>query len=121
MKKILIIDDDRLLNSLLEKKLTKNGYEVAIATNGDKGLKKIKEIMPNLILLDITMPIMDGYEVMEKISNNDSLKSIPLIVISNSGDPIEIERIKKIGIAKDWIIKVNFNLDEVLSIVQKYI
>ncbi len=121
MKKILIIDDDKLLNSLLEKKLTKNGYEVVIATNGDKGIKKIKEVSPDLILLDITMPVMNGYEVMEETAKDDSIKDIPLIVISNSGETIEMERIKKTGRAKDWIIKVNLDLNEVLSMVKKYI
>ena len=121
MKKILIIDDDKLLNNLLEKKLTKAGYEVIIAINGDKGIKKIKEIMPDLILLDITMPVMDGYEVMEQMSKEDDIKNIPLVVISNSGEPIEIERIKKSGIVKDWIVKINFDIDEVLAMIKKYI
>ncbi len=121
MKKILIIDDDKLLNSLLERKLTTEGYEVVIAENGDKGIKKIKEVMPDLILLDITMPVMNGYEVMEEVSKDDSIKNIPIIVISNSGEPIEIEKIKKNKIVKDWIVKIDFDLDEVLSMIKKQV
>lgn len=121
MKKILIIDDDKLLNNLLEKKLILAGYDVVIAENGDKGIKKIKEEMPDLVLLDITMPVMDGYEVLENIEKDDSIKDIPVIVISNSGEPIEIQRIKKNKIVKDWIIKINFDIDEVLSTIQKYV
>jgi len=121
MKKILIIDDDKLLTNLLERKLSNAGYEVIIATNGDKGIKKIREIIPDLILLDITMPVMNGYEVIEQMSKEDNIKNIPLVVISNSGEPVEIERIKKSGIVKDWIVKIKFDIDEVLAIIKKYI
>ena len=121
MKKILIIDDDKLLINLLKRKLSNAGYEVIIATNGEEGIKKIREIIPDLILLDITMPVMNGYEVIEQMSKEDNIKNIPLVVISNSGEPVEIERIKKSGIVKDWIVKIKFDIDEVLAIIKKYI
>ena len=121
MKKILIIDDDKLLINLLKRKLSNAGYEVIIATNGEEGIKKIREIIPDLILLDITMPVMNGYEVIEQMSKEDNIKNIPLVVISNSGEPVEIERIKKSEIVKDWIVKINFDIDEVLAIIKKYI
>ncbi len=121
MKKILIIDDDKLLNSLLERKLVAVGYKVIIAENGDKGMKKIKEVKPDLVLLDITMPEMNGYEVMENMAKDNSTKNIPIIVISNSGHPIEIERIKKTKMVKDWIIKIEIDLNEVLKKIKEYV
>lgn len=121
MKKILIIDDDKLLNSLLKKRLVKEGFEVIVAENGDKGIKRIKEVMPDLVLLDITMPVMNGYEVMENMSKDNNIKNIPIIVISNSGEPVEIERIKKTKMVKDWIVKIDFDLTEVVGKIKKYI
>ena len=120
MKKILIIEDEEELLSLLEKRLTQEGYEVAIAKDGKEGLAKIKEIKPNLILLDIVMPVVDGFELMEQTSKDEEMKKIPIIIISNSGQPVEIDRALKLG-AKDYLVKVEFTPQEVLEKVKKQI
>ena len=120
MKKILIIEDEEELLSLLEKRLTQEGYEVAIAKDGKEGLAKIKEITPNLILLDIVMPVVDGFELMEQTSKDEEMKKIPIIIISNSGQPVEIDRALKLG-AKDYLVKVEFTPQEVLEKVKKQI
>ena len=119
-KKILIIEDDKLLSNLLEKKLKKEGYKVSVAFQGDTGLAKIKEVMPDLILLDIVMPKMDGFEVMEKIKEDEELKDIPIIIVSNSGQPVEISRAERLG-AKDWLVKAEFDPQEVVDKVKKQI
>ena len=95
-KKILIIEDEEILLNLLQKKLTNEGYDISIARDGEEGLLKMKEIKPNLILLDIIMPRLDGFGVLEKIIKDEELKKIPVIIISNSGQPVELERAKKI-------------------------
>ncbi|MBU0476608.1 response regulator [Patescibacteria group bacterium] len=119
-KKILVVEDEEIMIDLLERKLSQEGYEVSVAKNGVEGLKKMKEFSPDLVLLDIIMPKMGGLEVMEEKQKDEELKKIPLIVISNSGQPVEIERIKRLG-AKDWLIKTEFDPQEVIEKVIKQI
>jgi len=119
-KKILIIEDEELLLNLLQRKLTIVGYEVSTAKDGEAGLIKMKETEPDLILLDIVMPKLGGFEVMEKMLKDEKLKDIPVIIISNSGQPVEIERAKELGV-KDWLIKTEFDPQEVIDKVVKVI
>lgn len=118
MKKIIIIEDEEVLLNLLQRRLTQEGYQVEIAKDGQEGLKKIREEKPDLILLDIIMPIMGGFEVMEELSKDKKLKKIPIVIISNSGQPVEIDRAKELG-AKDWLIKTDFEPQEVIDKVKK--
>ena len=119
-KKILIIEDEELMLDLLQRKLTKEGYEISVARDGEEGLKTMKEVKPNLVLLDIIMPKMGGFEVMEEMNKNKELKNIPVIVISNSGQPVELDRAQNLG-AKDWLIKTEFDPQEVIDKVVKQI
>ena len=106
--------------SLLKKKLVKEGYEILIARNGSEGLKLMKDIMPDLILLDIEMPQIGGLEVMEEITKDPTLNKIPIMVISNSGQPIELDKAKELG-AKDFLIKTEFHPQEVVEKIKKQI
>jgi CheY-like chemotaxis protein len=121
-KKILLVEDEEIMIDLLQRKLTREGYEVFVARDGEDGLKKMREMdpKPDLILLDIVMPKMGGFEVMEEMAKDEKLKNIPVIVISNSGQPVELDRAKKLG-AKDWLIKTEFDPKEVLEKVKKQI
>jgi len=120
MKKILIIEDEEIVLGLLQKKLSQEGYEVSVARDGEEGLKKMREIKPDLILLDIIMPKMSGFEVMEEMQKDSGLKKIPVIVVSNSGQPVEIDKVRELG-AKDWLIKTEFDPEEVIGKVVKQI
>jgi DNA-binding response OmpR family regulator len=115
---ILIIEDEKALADVLEAKLKKEGYNITVANDGQDGYNKIKEFKPDLILLDIVMPKMDGYEVMETM--NEEGIAIPVIVISNSGQPVEIEKTQKLG-AVDHLIKTEFEPEEVVEKVKKYL
>jgi len=119
-KKILIVEDEEILINLLQRKLTNEGYEVSLARDGEEGLKVMKEIQPDLLLLDIVMPKMGGFEVMEKMGRDSELKKIPVIVISNSGQPVEIDRAQELG-AKDWLVKAEFDPQEVIDKITKQI
>ncbi len=119
-KKILIIEDEEIMYGLLERKLSGEGYEVRVAKDGVKGLEMIKQEKPNLILLDIIMPKMGGFEVMEEVRKDKELSEIPMIIISNSGQPVELDRAKKLGV-KDWLIKTEFDPQEVIEKVKKQI
>lgn len=119
-KRILIVEDEEIILGLLQKKLIQEGYEVSVARNGEEGLKAIRKIKPDLILLDIVMPKIGGFEVMEVIQRDKELRRIPVIVISNSGQPVELDRAQKLG-AKDWLIKTEFDPREVVDKIKKQI
>lgn len=119
-KKILLIEDEKIMVGLLRKKLTKEGYDVSVAWDGKEGLAKMRKSKPDLILLDIVMPKIGGFGVMEEVSKDKELKKIPVIIISNSGQPVELERAKELGV-RDWLIKTEFDPQEVLDKVIKQI
>jgi DNA-binding response OmpR family regulator len=113
-KKILIVEDEEILLDLLNKKLKNQGYNVIVARDGEEGLRLMKEERPDLVLLDIVMPKLDGFEVMEEMQKDDKLRNIPVVIVSNSGQPVEIEKAKELG-AKDWLIKTEFDPQEVIE------
>ncbi|HLC49152.1 MAG TPA: response regulator [Candidatus Andersenbacteria bacterium] len=119
-KKILIIEDEKILGDILLNKLNTEGYEASWELNGISGLESMRSSKPDLVLLDIVMPEKDGYEVLEEVHKDQTLNTIPIIIISNSGQPIELKRILELG-AKDYIVKADFSLDEILVKVRKYI
>ena len=120
MEKILLIEDEELIIRLLGKKLASIGYEVALAMDGQEGLEKMKKDRPDLILLDIIMPKKGGFEVMEEMKKDPELAKIPVIIISNSGQPLELEKAKKFG-AADWLVKTEFDPREVVEKIKKHI
>ncbi len=119
-KKIVIIEDEEFVASVLQKKLTREGYSVSVFLNGEEGFKKIKELQPDLILLDIAMPQVGGFRVMEMIIRDNQIKNKPVIMISNSGHQVEKERAQELGV-KDLIIKTEFDLDDILKKVEQQI
>lgn len=119
-KKILIVEDEELLLNLLKKKLEELNYQVLIAKDGITGFKAIQENELDLILLDVVMPKMGGFELLEKMGEDETIKKVPVIIISNSGQPVEIEKAKKLGVS-DWLIKTEFDPQEVVNKVIKQI
>jgi len=119
-KELLLIEDEQIMIDLLEKKLRKEGYKVSVAKDGLEGLERIRERKPDLILLDIIMPKMSGFEVMKEMQKDPELSEIPVIIISNSGQPVELDKARQLG-AKDWLIKTEFDPREVIEKVKKQI
>ncbi len=115
--KILIIEDDQILGEILEKKLKEEGYETKLAIDGGVGLETMKSWQPNLILLDILLPTMNGYEILEAKRADPTVKEIPVIIISNSGQPVELERALELG-ALDYFIKAQLDPDDIVSKVK---
>jgi two-component system alkaline phosphatase synthesis response regulator PhoP len=116
-KLIVLIEDEEILSKLLAQKLERAGYEVKSSLDGEGGLALILESKPDLVLLDMLLPKMNGFSILERLAEQKMLPQLPVIIISNSGQPIEIERAQKMGV-RDYLIKVNFNPDEVLSKVE---
>lgn len=113
-KKILIIEDDVFLGDVLLQKLTKQGYDAVLKRDGSEGFESIKTWKPDLVLLDIILPSMNGYEILEAKFKDIDIVNIPVIVISNSGQPVEINRALALGI-KDYLVKAQFDPEEVMA------
>ncbi|PJB99377.1 MAG: response regulator [Candidatus Nealsonbacteria bacterium CG_4_9_14_0_8_um_filter_35_12] len=113
-KTILIVEDDKFLRELIAQKLLKEGYNISEAIDGEEGIKKIKTEKPDLILLDLILPGVDGFEVLSRMKADEKLAEIPVIILSNLGQREEIERGLKLG-ANDYMIKAHFTPREIID------
>ena len=111
---ILIIEDDKFLRELICRKLINEHFKTEEAIDGEEGLKKLQEIKPDLILLDLILPGLDGFEVLGRIKDNPSISSIPVLILSNLGQKDEIEKGLKLG-ATDFLIKAHFTPEEIIG------
>ena len=118
-KKVFIVEDDEFLRSLTVKRLEKEGYQVDVAVDGDSALGKIKEASPDIILLDLLLPGLSGFEVLKKIREDGPVKGTPVIVFSNLGQREDIEKAKALGV-NDFLIKANFTLDDVVMKISSF-
>ena len=107
--KILVIEDDDFLALACKDKLEREGYQVLRGTNGVEGLEMIKSESPNLVLLDLALPEMTGFEVLESVRSDDKLKKIPIIIISNLGQESDILKGKELG-ATDYLVKASISM-----------
>jgi DNA-binding response OmpR family regulator len=119
-RKILIVEDDRFLRELMVRKLKMENFEVVEAEDGAEGLKKIKEEKPDLVLLDLILPEMDGFEVLEQKRKDEEIKDIPVIILSNLGQKEEIDRGLQLG-AKDYLVKAHFSPSEIIEKVKLFL
>lgn len=117
-KRIIIVEDDAVLRDVLFEKLTKSGYIVDKAEDGVIAMEKIHAAKPDCVLLDILMPRKGGIEVLEDLHADPAFRDIPVIIISNSGQPVEIRRAQELG-AREFLIKAVFDPNEVLEKVER--
>lgn len=113
-KKILIIEDDRFLRELIARKLASEGYETAEAADGENGIISAKSFRPDLILLDLILPGIDGFEVLERIKQDKETGSVLVIILSNLGQKEDIEKGIRLG-ATDYLIKAHFTPSEIVK------
>jgi DNA-binding response OmpR family regulator len=113
-KKILIIEDDKFLRELISRKLTDDGFDTVGAVDGEDGVKKVKEEKPDLVLLDLILPSIDGFEVLSRIKKDPEVASIPVIILSNLGQKEEVEKGLNLG-AADYLIKAHFTPGEIIE------
>ena len=111
---ILIIEDEEVILDVLSTKLQKEGFTVFTAKNGEEGIATFKEKKPSIVLLDIIMPKQDGYDVLRAAQKDTSINKTPIIIISNSGQPVEIDKALQLG-AVDYLIKAQFEPEEVVE------
>jgi DNA-binding response OmpR family regulator len=120
IKKVLIVEDDVFLSNIYNKKFSNEGFEVFTASDGKKAVIIIKQKKPDIILLDIMIPQMDGFEVLEEIKQDPEVKDIPVILLTNINEQDGIKKGYDLG-AKDYIIKTFFTPSEVVGKVKKFL
>lgn len=114
--RVLIVEDDQFLRELSSRKLTQEGFHVDVAIDGNEGLAKIIETKPDVVLLDIILPGIDGFEILKKIRSHEDagVKNSALILLSNLGQESDVAKGEKLG-ADDYLIKANFTIDEIID------
>lgn len=116
--KILVVEDDSFLAGMYITKLGLEGFSVDLAGDGREGLKKAREWKPDLVLLDIVLPIMDGFSMLEQMKADAIMKGIPVILLTNLGQKSDVERGLSLG-ASDYLIKAHFMPSEVIDKVKQ--
>ncbi|HEY8108456.1 MAG TPA: response regulator [Patescibacteria group bacterium] len=117
-KKILLIEDDFLLLEMYAITLSGEGYEVYKASDGRQGLDLIQKERPDLILLDLSMPSISGFQVLDDLK--ESGDDTPVIVISNTDERAAMDKCKELGV-KEYVVKARTNLDQIKDIVKRYL
>jgi DNA-binding response OmpR family regulator len=117
--KILLIEDDKFLRTVLEKKLSSEGFEVVSAVDGDEALEKIISDKPDIILLDIILPKKSGFLVLDNIKKDPEFKKIPVLIISNLGQEEDVKRGLSLG-AIEYFVKAKVSLDDVVKKIKEY-
>ena len=118
-KMVWIVEDDEVLLRVLYLFLKRADYTIATATDGESAVKMIQRLKPGIILLDLLLPKMDGFEVLRVLKADPKTKNIPVIVLSNLGDNADIEKAKALG-ALDYFVKANTDLSVILEKIKNY-
>jgi two-component system phosphate regulon response regulator PhoB len=111
---ILIIEDDDFLRSLAVAKLEKEGFTVRMAANGQEGLAVLNEQTPDLLILDLMLPLVSGFDILKTLRANAATAGLKVIVFSNMGEEADIKTCLDLGVT-DYLVKANFTLDELVE------
>lgn len=117
-KLILLVEDDSFLAGMYSTKLKMEDFEVELADNGEDALKMVQKNVPDLVLLDIILPRMDGFEVLKSIKNSPKTKDVPVILLTNLGQKKDVDKGLSLG-AEDYLIKAHFMPNEVIDKIKK--
>lgn len=120
MAKILLIEDDSLIVKIYSTRLKADGFEVISADNGEDGITLAEREKPDFVLLDVMMPKMDGFKVLETLRAQDDLKNKPIIVYSNLAQESEMQKALQMG-ATEFIVKANISPTELVSKIKSYV
>jgi len=118
MKKLLFIEDESVIHKTLSDVLSQKEYEIFSALDGEAGVRLAKEKHPDLILLDLVMPKMNGFEVLHALKTEEITKDIPVIVLTNLEQMEDIQKAIDLG-ATTYLVKSNYNLNEVVAIIER--
>ena len=116
--RLLVVEDDEFLVKMYESGLSREGFDVVTASDGEMGVKTAQEVRPDLILLDLILPKMDGFTCLETLKSKTVTKRIPVIILSNLGQNSDIKRGLDLG-AEDYLIKTDYTVKQVGEKVKK--
>lgn len=119
-RKILLVEDDPFLVTLLKAKLSREGFEILHAKDGQEAIDILRKGKPDLILLDIILPQKSGFEVLEEVRSDPQLRGIPVIIISNLGQTGDIEKGKELGVI-EYFVKAKISVDELSDKVKEFL
>jgi CheY-like chemotaxis protein len=119
-KRILLVEDDRFLRKAAEATLRRHGFSVCTAADGEEALQHIQAETPDLVLLDLIMPKLQGFEVLRLMKQNPATKQIPVVVLSNLGQESDVQQALQGG-AIAYLIKANLSLQDLVIQVQKFL
>ena len=119
-KEVLIIEDDAFLVKAYQIKFKKEGIDTRVAFDGQEALAMLDKEVPAVILLDLMLPGISGFSILEAIRKKPDWKDVPVLILSNLGQPQDIERGKALG-AKDYIVKANVKINDIVDKVRKFL
>lgn len=120
MARLIIVEDDPFLLSILAEKFKEAGFDIETATDGEDGLKKIKSGNFDLVLLDMVLPKIDGFKILEELRDDNKLKKIPVIILSNLYDKNNIDKAVLLG-AKEYIVKAYNTPEEIVLKIKSFL
>ncbi len=114
---IMLVEDDKFLRELLVRKLESAGFKISTAVDGQEAFRKTKDEMPDIVLLDLVLPGIEGFDILEQIRKDEKTKDIPVIILSNLGQKEEVDKGMQLG-ASDYLIKAHFTPDQIIKKVR---
>lgn len=119
-KTILIVEDELLYSKVLKNKLENDGFNVVIAHNGEEALQTLQTTVPDLMLMDLIMPVKDGFHTLQEMKSNPKLKDIKVIISSNLGQEEDVKKVMALG-AADYLVKADTQFTEVISKIKNHL
>jgi DNA-binding response OmpR family regulator len=119
-KKVLIVEDDQIISSMYKTRLEQDGFIVLVAANGLEGLEVARKEKPNLIMLDVILPQLDGFSVLQELKKKTPAKKTPVIMLTNLGTEEDKAKGEKLG-ATDYLVKADLTPAQVSKIIKKHI
>jgi CheY-like chemotaxis protein len=120
MARILVVDDETIVRQLFAKVLQNAGHDVALAANGREALSHMETRRPDLVLLDLVMPVMDGMAFLRVLRRRPEWKDVPVIVVSGVVDRHQVVKVAELGV-QDYLLKCDFAMDELRARLAKYV
>jgi CheY-like chemotaxis protein len=120
MANVLLIDDDTVLLKLYSTRLQADGHQVQVATNGEQGIQALSQFIPNVIILDLLMPKLNGFKFIEQIRQNPNLQNIPIIIFSSVANQEQIDRLRSLGI-QTILNKIDITPTQLVDVINQHL
>jgi len=119
-KYILVAEDDKAYANVYKTRLAREGFEVEVADDGEKALRAMRERKPDLVVLDLVMPVKDGFAVLKEMKSDPALKNVNVVVASNLSQDLDLKKAKELG-AIDYFVKSDVSIGEMIALLKKHL